>query len=302
MPEYGRELQEAIRQLRAAMAIDDLDLPVAIDWLLLQAAPCPFPGDEEQDNRAVCEAALFMRPYQASALTRAALLLRLRPSERRRRGFHGLALVAALRSVLLDWDASRVPIGMAVGVFVGLAIGPPSTQNRLDAFATVGMTRGVESVVEMTSAMKRLMNAQKPGRGTFMMCVAVTPDTEETAKAVARDLSGVTLQHLMAGPMVDSGFDARELALCEALAVVHCIVPSAGLRPHVVRLSSEALNVRQLRALDVAQAVAASCDCVTEAWPLAEGEPFIVVYGDCKPRIAATCIRGLNMVRTLFYK
>ena len=118
------ELAAACAELRLCV---EPSLPFALDWCIQQASRT-FIGSDDEDDQALIAAALQLRPWQASTVARAALLVRLRRSERVRLRIRGSSLKILLDRLMSDWDESRVPAGMAVGVFVATSISPPLTQ------------------------------------------------------------------------------------------------------------------------------------------------------------------------------
>jgi len=131
---------------------------VPIDWLVAGATragssvvpPSSFVAAEDA---AVVKAALELGPWEPSTVTRAALLVRLRASERARLGIHGAGLRDLLKAMVEAWDRNRAPEGFAAGIFVGTSVGPPATQGALNAFNTAGMHGGgAESADEAAQA------------------------------------------------------------------------------------------------------------------------------------------------------
>lgn len=111
----------------------------------------------------VKRAALAMGPWESSTVTRAAFLIKLRPSERERMGLTGAALRAVLETAVEHWRRNRAPDGFAAGLFVATSVGPPATQGRLNAFYTSGMHGGgAESADEAAQALENILSASDP--------------------------------------------------------------------------------------------------------------------------------------------
>lgn len=174
-----------------------LSLPVPLLWLRERAAgsggPPADPRTIAADVAAVHRAALGLRPWAPSRLTRAALIFLARPSELSRLNLRGAALAAFLEAVRLDWNTSRVPAGMPVGVFVGTSIGPPATQNSLDAFHVAGMHRSGAGAQASAQDFEALLSASRGAAGM----VLYVSGGEAEARALAARLPQRTLQSYM---------------------------------------------------------------------------------------------------------
>ena len=257
-------------------------VPLALDWILeaqpaagAAARPDPRPDASLADDALVRAAALELRPWQPSGLARAALLVRLRRSERERLGLRGAALAKVLRQLVRDWDESRAPPGMAVGIFVATSLGPPATQGRLNAFYTAGMQGGgAETADEEAHALEGLLSASSPAqRGSFGMTLHTLDGSRDAARALAHEVRGLLLAELLAGPpcVVAGGGDARVSALLDATAALE--PPPEGAAWVLVRLNRAALDAARVTPHAVAERLGAAAT----AWPFADDPPLVLV-------------------------
>ena len=253
-------------------------IPLALEWILNAQPPQagaldPRPNAGAADDALVRAATLELRPWQPSGLARAAILVRLRRSERMRLGLRGAALVGVLRRLVRDWDESRAPPGMAVGIFVATSLGPPATQGRLNAFYTAGMQGGgAETADEEAHALEGLLSASSPAqRGSFGMTLHTLEGSREAAAALAQEVRGLMLSELLASPPRVGCDDARAVALRDALAVLN--PEPEGTSLVVVRLNRTAMDAARL----TAHAVAARLGVGASAWPF-EDDPFVLVH------------------------
>lgn len=224
------------------------------------------------DEKAVIEAALSLRPYEPSRTTRAALLVLFRRSERLRYGLCGDRLGAVLARVVSEWNDSRVPGGMPVGVLVGTSIGPPATQSSLDAFHVAGMHKTGASASSSAAAFRTLLNASKKPDGIGMI-IRLIDGTEASAKQLAHDLPKKTVESLLprGRSIVTADKHPRAQILLAARAVAYgaspspetcVVVPISGKKmPDSLQLAFKLGDILGLEAF---------------AWPFRKN-PFVVV-------------------------
>lgn len=295
------ELAAAVTSLQRAGP--DISIPVALQWIVDSQPPQagardPRAESARAEDALVRAATLEMRPWQPSGLTRAAVLVRLRRSERERRGLRGAALTKVLRRLVGEWDASRAPPGMAVGIFVATSLGPPATQGRLNAFYTAGMQGGgAETADEEAHALEGLLSASTPAqRGSFGMTLHTLDGSRDAALALAREVRGLLLGELLAAPPRVGCDDERAAALRDTLIVMDPLLEGSHLV--VARLNRTAMLAARVTAAAVAERLGAGA----VAWPF-EDDPFVLVPTKnagaasrlCKA-LPAQALRGLQRV------
>ena len=250
------------------------------------------------DSVSVKRAALAMGPWEASAVTRAALLVALRPSERDRLRLSGAGLRAMLGAAVDCWQRNRAPDGFAAGLFVATSVGPPATQGRLNAFYTAGMHGGgAESADEAAQALENILSASDPStKKTMRMVLFPKVATREGALALATEVVCVRLARIAD---VDWAMDDRARALWAAYLVAYPNL--AGCEPIAIRLRTAAMHAARLTQFDAGKILVSLAACDAFVWPFA-ADPFVLVAATPagRPRLlkvlGSAVVRGIQAV------
>jgi hypothetical protein len=281
-------IEEAGRAARGLPGDVKLSLPVPLVWLRTRfSAPAEAKSETPHDSEwpAVLAAALSLRPWEPSLLTRAALLIFLRPSERARLALTGERLSALLRAIVADWESSRVPGGMPVGVFVGTSIGPPATQSSLDAFHVAGMHRSGGGT--SATSFDTLLNASRAD-GSGGMVIYLAAGSEAAAISLAEKLPQKTVASIMprgvtprlaAGDLAAEVLMAAHSAAGRAVCFASCVL---------VRLCSKKAKDPMAVAFKLEDALG----CRVMHWPLKDAS-FVVIEAK-SAKAAASLTRSLT--------